>query len=47
MKVVTVGTVYVDIKGYPDGEYFPTGRNAGEIKYFHGGVARNIAEDVA
>ena len=47
MKVVTVGTVYVDIKGYPDGEYFPTGRNAGDIKYFHGGVARNIAEDVA
>jgi len=47
MKIVTVGTVYVDIKGYPDGEYFPTGRNAGDIKYFHGGVARNIAEDVA
>jgi pseudouridine kinase len=47
MKVVTVGTVYVDIKGYPDGEFFPTGRNAGDIKYFHGGVARNIAEDVA
>ena len=47
MKVVTVGTVYVDIKGYPDGEYFPTGRNAGDIKYFHGGVARNIAEDVS
>ena len=47
MKIVTVGTVYVDIKGYPDGEYFPTGRNAGDIKYFHGGVARNIAEDVS
>lgn len=47
MKVVTVGTVYVDIKGYPDGEYFPTGRNAGDIKYFHGGVARNTAEDVS
>lgn len=47
MKVVTVGTVYVDIKGYPAGEFFPAGRNAGDIKYFHGGVARNIAEDVA
>ena len=46
MKIVTVGTVYVDIKGYPEGQFFPTGRNAGEIKYFHGGVARNIAEDV-
>ena len=47
MKVVTIGTVYVDIKGYPEGPFFPMGRNAGDIKYFHGGVARNIAEDVA
>ena len=47
MRIVTIGTVYVDIKGYPDGEFFPAGRNAGKIKYFHGGVARNIAEDVA
>ena len=46
MKVITIGTVYVDIKGYPEGPFFPTGRNAGDIKYFHGGVARNIAEDV-
>ena len=47
MRIVTIGTVYVDIKGYPDGEFFPAGRNAGKINYFHGGVARNIAEDVA
>lgn len=47
MKIITIGTVYVDIKGYPEGPFFPTGRNAGDIKYFHGGVARNIAEDVA
>jgi len=47
MKLVTIGTVYVDIKGYPLGAFSPTGRNAGEVAYFHGGVARNIAEDVA
>ena len=47
MKIITVGTVFVDIKGYPEGPFFPTGRNAGDIKYFHGGVARNVAEDVA
>ena len=47
MKVVAVGTIFVDIKGYPEGHYLPTGRNAGDIKYFHGGVARNVAEDVA
>ena len=46
MKVVAIGTVFVDIKGYPEGHYLPTGRNAGEIKYFHGGVARNVAEDL-
>jgi pseudouridine kinase len=46
MKVVAIGTVFVDIKGYPEGHYLPTGRNAGDIKYFHGGVARNVAEDV-
>ena len=47
MKVVAIGTIFVDIKGYPEGHYLPTGRNAGDIKYFHGGVARNVAEDVA
>lgn len=47
MNIVTIGTIYVDIKGYPKGHFVPTGRNVGDIKYFHGGVARNIAEDVA
>lgn len=47
MKLVTIGTVYVDIKGYPFGSFSPTGRNVGDVAYFHGGVARNIAEDVA
>ena len=47
MKVIAIGTIFVDIKGYPEGHYLPTGRNAGDIKYFHGGVARNVAEDVA
>lgn len=47
MNIVTVGAIYVDIKGYPHTTFVPTGRNAGDIKYFHGGVARNVAEDVA
>lgn len=47
MNIVTIGAIYVDIKGYPESRFVPTGRNAGEIKYFHGGVARNVAEDVA
>lgn len=41
------GAVFVDIKGFPSGKYFPTGRNLGEVKIVHGGVCRNVAEDLA
>lgn len=47
MKVIVLGAVFVDIKGYPQGKYIPDGRNAGQVFTVHGGVARNIAEDVA
>ena len=47
MRVVTIGTSYVDIKGFPSGTFIPAGRNAGRIEQVHGGVARNIAEDIA
>lgn len=46
-EVIVIGTVYVDIKGYPMGNYIPTGRNVGRVEKFHGGVGRNIAEDIA
>jgi len=47
MGIVVIGTTFVDVKGYPFGKYVPTGRNAGRIIEVHGGVARNIAEDIA
>ena len=47
MGIVVVGTVFVDIKGFPESAYIPTGRNAGRIEYVHGGVARNVVEDIA
>ena len=47
MSVVVVGAVYVDVKGFPDDVYLPTGRNAGKIEIVHGGVGRNVAEDIA
>ncbi len=47
MSMVVVGSVFVDIKGYPLGAYIPGGRNAGTVETVHGGVARNIAEDIA
>ena len=47
MSIVVVGAVYVDVKGFPDDVYLPTGRNAGKIEIVHGGVGRNVAEDIA
>ena len=47
MGIVVIGTVFVDIKGFPDDVYSPTGRNAGRIETVHGGVGRNVAEDIA
>lgn len=46
MSIVVIGTIFVDIKGFPLGEFIPTGRNASRVIRVHGGVARNIAEDV-
>ena len=47
MSIIVVGSVFVDIKGHPEGSYIPGGRNAGRVAQVHGGVARNIAEDIA
>ena len=42
MGIVVIGAVFVDIKGFPLDAYIPTGRNAGHIKYIHGGVSINV-----
>lgn len=47
MSMVVIGTVFVDIKGFPDDLYIPEGRNAGRVEIVHGGVGRNVAEDIA
>ena len=41
-----IGAIFVDIKGYPHAAYIPGGRNAGKVRYVHGGVSRNVAEDL-
>ena len=41
------GVVFVDLKGFPDNEYNPRGRNVGRIQVVHGGVSRNVAENLA
>ena len=47
MGIVVLGAVFVDIKGYPLSTYIPGGRNAGRVVQVHGGVSRNIVEDIA
>ena len=47
MAMVVIGMVLVDIKGFPDDLYIPEGRNAGRVEIVHGGVGRNVAEDIA
>lgn len=47
MGIVVIGAVFVDVKGYPKSNFIPTGRNAGRVERVHGGVGRNVAEDIA
>lgn len=47
MGIVVIGAAFVDIKGFPYDTYIPDGRNAGRVEYVHGGVARNVVEDIA
>lgn len=47
MAIVVIGNVFVDVKGFPEDIYIPTGRNAGRVETVHGGVGRNVAEDIA
>ena len=32
MPIVVAGNVFVDIKGFPDNKYIPSGRNAGWVE---------------
>jgi len=47
MGIVVFGAVFVDIKGYPLSGYIPGGRNVGRVVEMHGGVSRNVAENIA
>lgn len=45
--VSVIGTIFVDCKGFPQQNFNPTGRNLGTIEFVHGGVGRNVAENMA
>ena len=36
MPIVVVGNVFVDIKGFPESKYIPSGRNSGWVEFVHG-----------
>lgn len=47
MGIVVSGDVFIDVKGYSTSPYIPYGRNAGTVVQIHGGVGRNVVEDIA
>ncbi len=47
MGIVVIGMTFVDVKGYPEAAFIPAGRNVGRVERIHGGVGRNVAEDIA
>ena len=46
MTIAVIGSIFVDIKGYPSDIYISQGRNAGRVEQVHGGVGRNVAADI-
>lgn len=47
MDMVVVGVVFLDIKGFPFFKYDAVGTNLGNVLMTHGGVARNVAVNMA
>jgi pseudouridine kinase len=45
--VAVIGTIFVDIKGFPKESYHALGRNLGQVHFYHGGVGRNVVETMA
>jgi pseudouridine kinase len=46
-KAAVIGTIFMDCKGFAKQKYNPVGRNLGSVKFVHGGVGRNVAENLA
>ncbi|MBN6188765.1 carbohydrate kinase family protein [Aneurinibacillus sp. BA2021] len=45
--VSVIGTIFVDCKGFAKQNYQPDTRNIGSVQFVHGGVGRNVAENLA
>jgi pseudouridine kinase len=46
-SVIVIGTIFIDCKGFAKQNYHPSTRNLGTIQFVHGGVGRNVAENLA
>jgi pseudouridine kinase len=46
-SILVIGTVFIDCKGFAKQKYYPSTRNLGTIQFVHGGVGRNVAENLA
>lgn len=46
-KIALFGTVFMDLKGFAARAYDSRGRNIGDIRLIHGGVGRNVAENLS
>ncbi len=47
LGTVVVGVIFTDIKGVPCGARSASGRTLGKVEYVHGGVSRNVVENIA
>ena len=47
MNILVAGLAFLDMKGFSFNKYDPIGTNPGSVTVTHGGVARNVAEDLA
>lgn len=45
--VTVIGTIFIDCKGFAKQTYEAASRNLGSIQFVHGGVGRNVAENLA
>jgi pseudouridine kinase len=46
-SVIVIGTILLDCKGFASTPYRPQGRNLGSVQFIHGGVGRNVTENLA
>lgn len=46
-KITVIGTIFVDIKGFPKDKLYHDARNVGMVDFVHGGVGRNVVETIS